>query len=264
MAAVGGISLFTSGRGGNIRARWGKGKRNRVDWNTGTKDPDEALRRAAEELRRRTGASAASSLGTPTPSKPAAAVPPSPQPPAVAPPPETAAGSARRPLGDALARVLGTPPAPEIASPAPAVVPDEVIDPGKVAAAELEDVAAKKAKHVHKVLGKGGALAIDGVLQRLIRFAGREPEEMDEDETRLITEGWEEIFAEWFGKKKLTPWGKVAAGSAVAGIGMYMAGKPLPEPKPAPAPLQLVPAQRPAAGPPPPAPPAGRDGGDGA
>jgi hypothetical protein len=132
-----------------------------------------------------------------------------------------------------------------------------VLDPGQAAADALEDAAAKKAKHVHKVLGRGGALAIDGVLQRLIRFAGREAAEMDEDETKLITEGCEEIFAEWFGKKKLTPMGKVAAGAAVAGIGMYMGGKPLPEPHPAPAALQLVPA------PARPAPPPGKDGGDG-
>ena len=140
------------------------------------------------------------------------------------------------------------------------MVPDQILDPAKAAAAELEEATARKAKHVHKVLAKGGTMAVDGILQRLIRFAGREADEMDEDEIKLVTEGWEEIFAEWFGKKKLTPMGKVLAGSAVAGIGMYMGGKSIPEPKPAPAPaqLQLVPAQRPST------PPAGKDGGDGA
>jgi hypothetical protein len=154
-----------------------------------------------------------------------------------------------------LARALGTSspaPAGQPPTPAPAaVVPDAIIDPAKAAKAELEREAAEKVRHVHKVVGKGFAYLTEGGLKRLCRWAGREPEDIDDDEEKLIREGWEEIAAEYLGTKKLTPWGKVAAGTFIAGTGMYLGGKEIPKPKPKEVvgqALRLVEQQRPEGG----------------
>jgi hypothetical protein len=253
----GGISLFKPGKGGNIRARWGAG-RARVDFNTQTKDPAQALARAADELRRR---SATSSAG-PSTRAAAAAAPTAPQtmPPGApgAPSPAAADTGARRPLGDALARVLGlSTPAPAAtssgaaASTPTALAPDAILDAGaRAAEGEIEKAAAEKVRHVHKVVGKACTYGLEGALKRMCRWAGREPEDMDDDEQELIREGFEELAAKYLGTKKISPAGKVLAGGIAAGFGMYIGGKEIPKPKPAPA-LQLVPpaqlSQRPPA-----------------
>jgi hypothetical protein len=54
---------------------------------------------------------------------------------------------------------------------------------------------------------------------------------MDADEEQLVREGWEEKGADWFGKTDIGAWGKIALGSAVAGVGMYMGGQALPKVK---------------------------------
>jgi hypothetical protein len=257
-AVAGGISLFKSKNGGNIRARWGTGK-NRVDWNTNTKDQGEALKRAVEELSRRTGSSAAP--GTPTP-RPAAAAPPSPQLPAGASPVVNGHGG-RKPLGAALERVLAPPPAagaeatPSVPASPAAVIPDAIIDPAKAAAAKLEAEAVEGVRHVHKVVGKSATYVLEGLLKRACRYAGREPEDMDDDEQALIREGCTEVAAKYLGKTKLTPEGKIVAGVICAGVGMYVGGKPIP--KPPKVELKSVPAD---ARPSPPQ--GGTDGGGGA
>jgi pyruvate dehydrogenase E2 component (dihydrolipoyllysine-residue acetyltransferase) len=237
-------------KNGDIRARFTGPDGKRISWNTHARDKAEAMRRAGEELARRKGPSAAA----PPPAAPSAPSGPLP-----------AVASPRRPLGAAFARVLQLPAPPGLAStaaPAAAVElvakPDEITPPAAPAPAADEGAELAKVRRVHQVVGKSATNLIEGILARTCRFAGREPEEMDEDERALIAEGCSEIAAEYLGKKKLTPAGKVIAGSVCAGVGMYMGGKPIPK-KPAPV-LQLVPpAAQPAPAPavdrPPPAPP---------
>lgn len=111
------------------------------------------------------------------------------------------------------------------------------LEPAKKSAAELEEEAVEKVRHVHKVVAKSATYALEGCLKRACRWAGREPEDMDDDEQALIREGCQELAAKVLGTKKLTPTGKIIAGSICAGVGMYMGGKPIPKPKQ----LELVP-----------------------
>ncbi len=121
-----------------------------------------------------------------------------------------------------------------------------------------EKAAAEKVRQVHKVVGKACTYGLEGCLKRMCRWAGKEPDDIDDDEEALIREGFEELAAKYLGTKKISPAGKVLAGGIAAGFGMYMAGKDIPKPKPAPAQLQLVPKQ------PAPAPAPDGDGGQGA
>lgn len=111
------------------------------------------------------------------------------------------------------------------------MVPDAIIDPGKAAAAEVEKAAREKVRHVHKVVGKACSYGLEGCLKRMCRWAGREPEDIDDDEEALIREGFEELAAQYLGTKKISPMGKVVAGGIAAGFGMYMGGKDIPKPK---------------------------------
>jgi len=210
------IRLWRSKRAGKprgfLRASWREGGR-KVTWDTRALEPDEALKRAVAELNRR--------LSAPTPLlSPALASPAGPPPDGQ---PSVQPGAApsnvipiRRPIGEALSRALGT-PAPAAAAPSsPPATAEE---------------AKAKARKLYEVFSKAMSYLTEGGLKRACRWAGREPEDMDDDEIALVREGWEEKGADWFGKTDIGPWGKIALGSAVAGVGMYMGGKPLPKPK---------------------------------
>lgn len=217
-----GISLFRSkvrGRAvGNFKARWRGAGGARVTWNTKTLDAHEALRRAAEELGRRNHAHASS---TPrNEARPSAGLPAG----ATTTTTTTTNGfhpPPRRPLAEALTRALSSNGAPA-APPAAAAEPDQ------------GDEKQIKARRLYEVFGRCMGYLTEGALKRAVRFAGREPEEMDDDEVTLLREGWQEKGEEWFGGTELGPWGKIALGSTVAGVGMYMGGKPIPKPNPLP------------------------------
>jgi hypothetical protein len=243
-----GLTLWRSKRKGhprgNLRASWRDEAGKRVTWDTGTLDAPEALRKASAEVgRRRTpalssGDSAGGSShhnGTP----PAASSGPAPAASPFSPTMDAAAAvNGRRPIGDAITRALANGEAAAAAAE---------VDALRAPAAELAGEAKAKAKKLYEVFGKAMAMLTAGGLQRACRYAGREPEEMDDDEEQLVREGWEEKGAEWFGRTDIGPWGKIALGSAVAGVGMYVGGKPIPPP----AKLKLIPAE-PAREPPPP------------
>ena len=185
----------------------------RVVWSTGETDYDAGLRRAVVELGRRLqGPEVLSSLEPPRETPPV-------EPDHVAPPITNGTnGHARRPLNDILARTLYGGAAPA-ATPAPATP-----------AAPVHDEAVK-VRRLYEYFGKAMAFLTEGGLKRAVRFAGKEPEEMDDDEIELVREGWMELGEQWFGKTTLGPAGKVALGTIVAGVGMYVGGKPLPKPK---------------------------------
>jgi hypothetical protein len=126
--------------------------------------------------------------------------------PAAVPPPGTAAA----------------PPAAPATSPAPA--PPVESDPD----------AALKLRRLYATLARVATRAVDGLTDRLVRSAGREPAEMDDDEEAMIREGFEEQFRIWFGRTELTPLGKVAVGAGVATAGKYFGGKPIEKPTPLP------------------------------
>jgi hypothetical protein len=96
---------------------------------------------------------------------------------------------------------------------------------------ETDDETRRKTRRLYEVFGKAMAYLTEGALKRACRYAGKEPEEMDEDEIELVREGWEEKGADLFGRTSIGPWGKIALGSAVAGVGMWMGGKDIPKPK---------------------------------
>lgn len=217
------IRLWRSKRGGKargfLRASWREQGR-KVTWDTRELDPDAALKKAVAELNRRLSAPA--STMSPTPTSPL--VPegqPSVQPGAA----PSNVIPIRRPIGEAINRALGT-PAPAAAAPS------------SLAGAATAEEAKKKVQHLYAVFGRAMVMLTEGGLKRACRWAGREPEEIDDDELAMIREGWEEKGADWFGKTDIGPWGKVALGSAVAGAGMYMAGKELPKPKELPRPKE--------------------------
>jgi hypothetical protein len=210
-----GITLWRSKRGGKprgfIRASWREGGR-RITWDTRTLDQGEALAKAAAEVSRRGSVPVHRPLEVPAqapPVHPDGIAPPS----SAAPVAADAPAAVRKPIGEALTRALG---APAAAASSPPVTDEE----GK-----------RKARKLYEVFGKAMGYLTEGSLKRAVRFAGREPEDMDDDELELVREGWEEKGADWFGRTNIGPWGKIALGSAVAGVGMYMGGKPLPKPK---------------------------------
>jgi hypothetical protein len=231
-----GITLWRSKRGGKprgfFRASWREHGR-KITWDTRTLEKDEAQARAVAELNRRLSAAPPQPERALRDRDPVAAsreppVQPShPAPPATTTsvadgfaPPSTGA-FVRKPIGDALTRALtnGTPAAPASSPPADA------------------EETTRKARKLYEVFGKALGYLTEGGLKRACRWAGREPEDMDDDEIALVREGWEEKGADWFGKTNIGPWGKIALGSAVAGVGMYMGGKPIPKaPKALPAP----------------------------
>lgn len=218
-----GITLWRSRRDGQprgfLRASWRENGK-KVTWDTRTLDRDEAQRKAAAELSRRRAAPESTKLSP----APAPAVQPDPfaKPPTAgdvnnAFPPPTTTANGRRPIGDAITRALGAQAAAVVTAPAAPATNEE---------------SRAKAKKLYEVFGKLMSMITEGSLKRACRFAGREPEDMDDDEISLVREGWEEKGADWFGRTNIGPWGKIALGSAVAGVGMYMGGEPIDKPKP--------------------------------
>lgn len=208
------VTLWRSSRDGKergfLQASWREGGR-KVTWNTGTLDQAEARARWLAEFNRRL--SARTELPQQADLRPDHLEG---QPP-VQPGEPTKASNVipiRRPIGEALTRALGT-PAPAAAAPS----------------SPAEDGRAK-ARKLYELFGKMMGHVTEGGLKRACRWAGREPEDMDDDEVAMVREGWEEKGAEWFGKVEIGPWGKIALGSAVAGVGMYMGGEPIEKPKP--------------------------------
>lgn len=198
------VTLWRSKRDGKargfIRASWRQGGR-KITWDTRSLDEGEARTRALAELDRR--------LSAPPPAVPPAAESPlagGRQPP-VQPGETSNVIPIRRPLGEALNRALGVPPAAAAAPSSPA--PDE----GRA-----------KTRKLYELFGKAMGHLTEGGLKRAVRWAGREPEDMDDDELALVQEGWEELGAEWFGRVEIGPVGKIALGSATAAVGMYMGG----------------------------------------
>lgn len=205
------VTLWRSKRDGKprgfIRASWREDGR-KVTWDTRSLDEGEARARALAELNRRLSASPP-------------AVPPAAEAPPVQPGEPSNVIPMRRPIGDALNRALGV-PAPAVAAPS--------------SSPELEHEGRAKARKLYELFGKAMGHLTEGGLKRAVRWAGREPEDMDDDELELVRGGWEELGAEWFGRVEIGPWGKIALGSAVAGVGMYMGGDPIaPPPKQLPA-----------------------------
>lgn len=261
-----GINLFRSnGPSSVFRARWRSDGGAQVTWTTGTADETDALVRAAAELRRRSNGGDAPSLSPSSfPEDGSAAESdggPTPAPlPSLSPAPAPGSGS-RRLLSEALKEALGgaagvetsaaPPPANDLPAPAPA--PTEPA-PGLT----------RGERHLYHVAAKIGLYLIDAGLQRTVRAAGREPDQMDDDERELIQEGCEELFQKAFGRTTIGPLGKVALGSLCAGVGMYKSGKPLPA---QPARLRSIQggrAEAPAAGAFDPLPPEDTKGGPGA
>lgn len=209
------ITLWRSKRKGQLRgtlhASWRlDGKRQ--TWDTKVLDEADAFRKATDELNRRL---------MPDPPRVTAAAEPPAQLADVAPAAPAAAGPSsplRRPITEVLTRALtsGTSPTNDN-SEVPPVPPS----------AEGE----KSARHLYEYFGKAMAYLTEGGLKRACRYAGREPDEMDDSEIELVREGWGELGAKWFGQTAIGPLGKIVLGSAVAGVGMYMGGKEIP-PKP--------------------------------
>jgi len=191
---------------GRLRATW-KENGKRISWNTGVDDETEAIRRAAGERDRR----ATTKVDGHTPAVPFTDRTSEPESPA----PPGSNGHSHRPLADALARA--TP-----ASSAPA------------SSTDAGQIPERNNKRLYEVFGKAMTFLTEGTLQRACRWAGREPEEMDDDEQALVAEGWREKGQEWFGQADIGAWGKILLGGATAGVGMYLGGKPLrPVEKPA-------------------------------
>lgn len=159
--------------------------------------------------------------------------------------------SPRVPLSDVLARAFSAPtvnselPAHSSSFSAENQTKPETAAPatsnGSIPPPPAADDVRIKPRRLYTYGAKAASAALEGVLQRAIRFAGREPAEMDDDERDLIQEGLAEQFQIWFGAQELSPLGKVALGSLVAGAGMWRQGTPLAK---TPAPPRLTPAER--------------------
>lgn len=203
-------SLFRDNDRRSWRARW-KEQGRIINWNTGTKDKAEAQRRATEELGKRRQQPVARTPGT---TIHGARLPSS-----SAPRPSLAELLSRATATTTPVTTNGVHP-PSSPAPAPAAPPP----------APAEETSSSKVRHLHEIASKIGVRLIDGALQRACRWAGKEPDEMDDDEEQLIAEGLREVSEELFGKVKLTPWGKVGLGTLAAGAGMYMGGETLSKP----------------------------------
>jgi hypothetical protein len=220
------VRLWRSNRNGKPRGFWLASWREsgkRVSFNTRTLDKDEAQAKALAELGRRLQAPSAAPDSLPEPTQAPAPSPQLDEGPAAA----AVMNGHRKPLTDVLARAFSAGSPLNGATPAPP--PAGPLEPSEAA---TDEEARRKSKKMYQVFGKAMALLTEGSLRRAFRWADREPEEMDDDEIALIREGWEEKGADWFGKTTIGPWGKIAMGTAVAGVGMWIGSKPIERPKP--------------------------------
>jgi hypothetical protein len=130
-------------------------------------------------------------------------------------PPLEPSNGHRRPLSEILSRALetGTPLPTTFEAPSSPPEPEE-----------------PKGRRLAEVFGQVASYLTEGALKRAVRYAGREPDEIDDDELEQIRAGWTELGQQWLGQASIGPWGRIAVYSAVAGVGMYRSGKPLPPP----------------------------------
>lgn len=64
-----------------------------------------------------------------------------------------------------------------------------------------------------------------------VKYLGKDPVELDEDDIELLQTGWEMFLADYFIKQPPQPWMIILAGNLLLGFQMYTTGKDIPKPQ---------------------------------
>ncbi len=64
-----------------------------------------------------------------------------------------------------------------------------------------------------------------------VKYLGKDPIELDEDDIELLQTGWEMFLADYFVKQPPQPWMIILAGNLLLGFQMYTTGKDIPKPQ---------------------------------
>lgn len=86
-----------------------------------------------------------------------------------------------------------------------------------------EEEIAKMTGGIHKVVASLNVV----VLEMGVRYAGRNPYELSEDELTLLGEGWKMYINQYFASTKPEPWMLILAGNVLAAAAMYANGEPI-------------------------------------
>lgn len=124
----------------------------------------------------------------------------------------------------------GSQPAPQSVGSGGVVVPiiRPVIKAPKKGTLTPEQ-AAKLGKAVNKVAAKLNL----ALLSAGVKFAGRDPFELDEDDVELLALGWELFLDDFFIKNPPKPWMLILAGNVMCASVMYLRGTPIKREEPA-------------------------------
>lgn len=198
--------------------------------NLGTLDEKEAWRKAKEIIAREKGASDPVVLDRPM------SVPELPTPPrASGSAPSNAPSIDPNSLLDSWAADKPSPLPPQPDSPAgPVPAPPEVpfVEPTKALVATpkaktQKGLTPEQAEKLGKGLQKLVARVNIVTLELAVRFMGRDPYPLDDEEVELLALGWELWLDTYFVKHKPEPWMLILAGNVMAGFGMWMRGTPI-------------------------------------
>lgn len=100
-----------------------------------------------------------------------------------------------------------------------------VINGGKKQKGPTPEQLEKLSKGLYKIATKVNIVAAEAC----VKFLGKDPCPLDDDEVELLQMGWEMQLNEWFGKSKPEPWMVLLAGNAAILFAMYVRGDDLPK-----------------------------------
>lgn len=106
-----------------------------------------------------------------------------------------------------------------------ASTPLTVINGGKKPKGPTPEQIEKLSKGLYKIATKVNIVAAEAC----VKFLGKDPCPLDDDEVELLQMGWEMQLNEWFGKSKPEPWMVLLAGNAAILFAMYVRGDDLPK-----------------------------------
>lgn len=135
-----------------------------------------------------------------------------------------------------------TPPAPgtgPATSPAPSPSPGGVVIPivrptVKTAPPKKGQLTPEQAAKLGRAVNKVACKLNLALLSGAVKFAGRDPFELDDDDVELLALGWELFLDDFFVKNPPKPWMLILAGNVMCAAVMYLRGTPIERETPKP------------------------------
>jgi hypothetical protein len=121
----------------------------------------------------------------------------------------------------------GTKTSPPSPPTAPSVVSIPIVTPKRTSPQKglSSEQAEKLGRGMRKMVTK---LNLVG-LETGVRWLGRDPFPIDDEELELLALGWELLLEDWFKNNKPEPWMLIVAGNALCAFTMWARGKPIPK-----------------------------------